>query len=49
MPQIAKYDIDIQIVRPEMMKFKIIRGKLTWIFTLFELHSKILVGDKNLL
>ena len=42
---IAKYGIDIQIVRPEMTKFKM----LTWICILWELHSKILVGDKNLL
>ena len=43
---IAKYGIDIQIVRPEMTKFKMFREK---IFILWELHSKILVGDKNLL
>jgi hypothetical protein len=42
---IAKYGIDIQIVRPEMTKFKMFRQK---IFILWELHSKILVGDKNL-
>ena len=41
---IAKYDIDIQIVRPEMTKFKMFRDK---IFILWELHSKILVGDKT--
>ena len=41
---IAKYGIDI--VRPEMTKFKRFREK---IFILWELHSKILVGDKNLL
>jgi hypothetical protein len=35
-----------QIVRPEMTKFKIFKEK---IFILWELHSKILVGDKNLL
>ena len=46
MPQIAKYGIDIQIVRPEMTKFKMFRQK---VFILWELHSKILVGDKNLL
>ena len=40
--------IDIQIVRPEITKFKMFRGKLTWIFILWELHSKILVGDKIL-
>ena len=43
---IAKYGIDIQIVRPEMTKFKMSREK---IFILWELHSKILVGDNNLL
>jgi hypothetical protein len=43
---IAKYGIDIQIVRPEMTKFKMFREK---IFILWKLHSKILVGDKNLL
>ena len=43
---IAKYGIDIQIVRPEMTKFKIFKEE---IFILWELHSKILVGDKNLL
>jgi hypothetical protein len=43
---IAKYGIDIQIVRPEMTKFKMFREKF---FILWELHSKILVGDKNLL
>jgi hypothetical protein len=43
---IAKYGIDIQIVRPEMTKFKTFREK---IFILWELHSKILVADKNLL
>ena len=46
MPQIAKYGIDIQIVRPEMTKFKMFREM---VFILWELHSKILVGDKNLL
>ena len=30
-----------------MTKFKMFRGKLTWIFILWELHSKILVGDKT--
>jgi hypothetical protein len=44
--EITKYGIDIQIVRPEMTKFKIFKDK---IFILWELHSKILVGDKNLL
>jgi hypothetical protein len=34
-----------QIVRPEMTKFKIFKEK---VFILWELHSKILVGDKNL-
>ena len=43
---IAKYGIDIEIVRPEMTKFKMFREK---ILILWELHSKILVGDKNLL
>jgi hypothetical protein len=43
---IAKYSIDIQIVRPEMTKFKMFREKVN---ILWELHSKILVGDKNLL
>ena len=43
---IAKYGIDIQIVRPEMTKFKMFREKT---FILWKLHSKILVGDKNLL
>ena len=43
---IAKYGIDIQILRPEMTKFKMFREK---ILILWELHSKILVGDKNLL
>jgi hypothetical protein len=33
-------------VRPEMTKFKIFKEE---IFILWELHSKILVGDKNLL
>jgi hypothetical protein len=42
----AKYGIDIQIVRPEMTKFKIFKEE---IFILWELHSKMLVGDKNLL
>jgi hypothetical protein len=31
-PQIAKYGIDIQIVRPEMMKFKMFREKVTMDF-----------------
>jgi hypothetical protein len=31
-------------VRPEMTKFKIFKEE---IFILWELHSKILVGDKN--
>ena len=48
-PQIAKYGIDIQIVRPEMTKFKMFRVKVNMVFFLWELHSKILVGDKNLL
>jgi hypothetical protein len=43
---IAKYGIDIQIVKPEMTKFKMFREK---IFILWELHSKILVGDNNFL
>ena len=43
---IAKYGIDIQIVKPEMTKLKMFRDK---IIILWELHSKILVGDKNLL
>ena len=43
---ITKYGIDIQVVRPEMTKFKMFRER---IFMLWELHSKILVGDKNLL
>ena len=43
---IAKYGIDIQIVSPEMTKFKIFKEE---IFILWELHSKILVGDKNVL
>ena len=43
---IAKYGIDIQIVRPEMTKFKMFREKF---FILWELLSKILVGDNNLL
>jgi hypothetical protein len=34
------------IVRPEMTKFKIFKEE---IFILWELHSKILVGDRNLL
>ena len=46
---IAKYGIDIQIVRPEMTKFKTFRVKVNMDFNLWELHSKILVGDKNLL
>ena len=46
---IAKYGIDIQIVRPEMTKFKMFREKVNMDFILWELHSKILVGDKNLL
>jgi hypothetical protein len=37
---IAKYGIDIQIVRPEMTIFKMFREKF---FILWELHSKILV------
>jgi hypothetical protein len=36
---IAKYGIDIQLVRPEMTKFKIFKEE---IFILWELHSKIL-------
>ena len=43
--QIANYGIDIQIVRPDMTKFKMFREKF---FILWELYSKILVGDKNL-
>ena len=43
---IAKYGIDIQIVRPEKTKFKMFREKIC---ILWELHSKILVGDTNLL
>jgi hypothetical protein len=46
---IAKYGIDIQIVRPEMTKFKMFRDKVNMDLFLWELHSKILVGDKNLL
>jgi hypothetical protein len=47
---IAKYGIDIQIVRPEMTKFKMFREfSKHGFFILWELHSKILVGDKNLL
>jgi hypothetical protein len=42
----AKYGIDIQIVRPEMTKFKMFRDK---IFILWELHSEILVGDVNVM
>jgi hypothetical protein len=38
--------LNAQIVRPEMTKFKIFTEK---IFILWKLHSKILVGDKNLL
>ena len=32
-----------------MTKFKMFRVKVNMIFILWELHSKILVGDKNLL
>jgi hypothetical protein len=32
MPQIAKYGIDIQIVRPEMTKFKMFREKVNMDF-----------------
>jgi hypothetical protein len=32
MPQTAKYGIDIQIVRPEMMKFKMFRGQVNMDF-----------------
>jgi hypothetical protein len=46
---IAKYGIDIQIVRPEMTKFKMFRDKVNMVFILWELHSKILVDDNNLL
>jgi hypothetical protein len=42
MPQIAKYGIDIQIVRPEMTKFKMFRGKrsinLNKVVATFEKH-----------
>jgi hypothetical protein len=48
-PYRQKYGIDIQIVRPEMTKFKMFREKVNMYFYLWELHSKILVGDKNLL
>ena len=36
-------------VRPEMTKFKMFREKVNMDFYFVELHSKILVGDKNLL
>jgi hypothetical protein len=38
MPQIAKYGIDIQIVRPEMTKFKMLREKVNMDFYFEELY-----------